>query len=189
MRGLTAILVMAVIAVAQGTAIRIEVLEGQGAINNITRKTAWEPAVQVLDEAGAPVAGATVTFVLPAVGASGQFADGSRVLAMQTDENGRAVASGLRPNNVVGQFEIRVTATHSGATANVTITQTNAAPAEAPSGKSKRYLILGLVGAGIAGGVLAAVAGGGGSSNGGSSPPPANPGTVTPGTPGFGPPQ
>src|SRR4051794_29222343 len=107
--------------------ISIQVVEGQNAINNITRNTAYEPIVEVQDASGRPVAGASVTFVLPAVGPGATFADGNRTLMLQTDVAGRASARGLRPNNQTGQFDIRVTATHEGKTASVTITQTNAA--------------------------------------------------------------
>ena len=94
--------------------LRIEVVEGQGAINNITKGTAWEPVVQVLDDAGSPVQDAVVTFVLPGMGPGAAFTDGSKMLNVQSDESGRAVAKGMRPNTVAGQFEIRVTATSNG---------------------------------------------------------------------------
>ena len=56
------------------TSISIRVMEGDGAINSIKLHRAHDPAVQVLDATGAPVAGATVTFLLPASGPSGTFA-------------------------------------------------------------------------------------------------------------------
>jgi hypothetical protein len=177
--------------------LKIEVIEGQNAINNISRNKAYEPIVEVRDEQDQPVAGATVTFTLPAVGASGVFTDGSKTLIIQTDTTGRAIARGLHPNNQVGQFEIRINANSDGRTASTVVTQTNAAPAvvQARSGK-KLAIVLGLIGGGAA--AAAAVAGGGGG-GGSSSPRPTTPpqggggggtvGTVTPGTPGFGPPQ
>jgi hypothetical protein len=170
----------------------IEVVEGQNAINNITRNTAYEAVIEVRDANGRPAAGANVTFTLPAVGPSGVFTDGSKTLMIQTDASGRATARGLRPNNQVGQFEIRVTASFQGQSASANITQTNAAPA-VTTGKSgkKLAIVLGILGGGAA--AAAAVAAGGGS--GGTSPQPAPPasdpvaGSVTPGAPGFGPPR
>lgn len=184
------VLLAATLAAAADADLRIEILEGSGAINNIRLRTAREPVVQVLDAAGAAVSGSTVTFMLPSVGAGGEFPGGSKVLTVQTDENGRAVGRGLRPNAVAGEFTIRVNATHSGQRASATINQTNAPGAAAASPKRGRtFLILALVGGGVAGAVAAAAGGGG--SSGGSNPPPASPptGTVTPGTPTIGSPR
>ena len=171
----------------------LQVVEGQNAINNISRNTAYEPVVEVRDSEGKPVAGASVSFVLPTIGPGALFPDGTRELMIQTDATGRAVGRGLRPNNQVGQFEIRVVASHNGARATATVTQTNAAPVVASSRSGKKLaIILGLVGGGAAAAFAAASGGGGG---GGSSPtsPPASgdpiTGTITPGTPGFGPPR
>jgi hypothetical protein len=187
----TAVLItIATMAAAQSGGLRIEIIEGNGAINNVRSRTARQPVVRVSDADGAPVAGAVVTFILPAIGASGTFADGDKVLSMRTDEDGRAVASGLRPNTVVGQFQIRVNAVHDGRNASAVIVQTNASPAEGGSARSKKLIILGLIAGGVVGGVAAAVGGGGG--NGTPSPQPSDPpttGTITPGTPGIGPPR
>ncbi len=59
------------------TAITIQIVEGQGAINNVKRGAAFEPVVEVRDQQGTPLVGATVTFTLPAVGPSATFPDGS----------------------------------------------------------------------------------------------------------------
>ena len=55
--------------------VRIRVVECDGAINSIRFHRAHDPAVQVLDIAGQPVPGATVTFLLPANGPSAIFED------------------------------------------------------------------------------------------------------------------
>lgn|SRR4051794_13911236 len=174
--------------------ISIQVVEGQNAINNISRNTAYEPVVEVRDASNRPIQGASVSFVLPSIGPGGLFADGSRTLMVQTDASGRAVARGLRPNNQVGQFEMRAVGSFRGESATVTITQTNAAPVANGSRSAKKWaILLAIVGGGAAAAAVAA-AGGGGSNGGGgtSSPAPsgdAPSGTITPGTPGFGPPR
>ena len=173
-------------------ALTIQVIEGQNAINNISRNAAYEPVVEVQDASGKPVAGASVSFVLPTIGPGALFPDGSRELMVQTDAAGRAVGRSLRPNNQVGQFEIRVLASFRGERATATITQTNAAPVVAASRSGKKLaIILGIVGGGAAA-ALAAASGGGGSRT-GTTPTPsaADPvsGTITPGAPGFGPPR
>lgn len=171
--------------------ITIRFVEGQGAINNVNRGTAFEPVVEVLNEQGLPVKDASVTFTLPAAGPSGTFPDGGRLLMARTDENGRAVARGMRPNRLPGQFEIRVTANYQGQSTTSVLTQTNAAPSAAEHGSGRKWaIILGIVGGAAAAGVIAASGGGGSSapaSPGAAAPPPA--GSVTPGAPGFGAPR
>ena len=170
----------------------IQVIEGQNAINNIHRNTAYEPVVEVQDTDGKPVTGASVTFTLPSVGASATFTDGAKTLILQTDAMGRAAARGLHPNNQTGQFEIRVTASYKGDTASAIITQTNAAPAVTSSSRSgkKWAILLGVIGGGAAAAAVAA-SGGKGSSTTPQTPSTPDPaaGTVSPGAPGFGPPR
>jgi len=169
--------------------LNLVVLEGEGAINNIRQRTAREPIVQVEDENHKPVAGAVVVFTLPSRGAGGAFANGAKTLTVMTDNQGRAVASGLRPNGVKGQFQIHVTASHRGLTANTVISQTNAVAAGAAAGaaagiSTKLIVILAVAGAAAAGGAIAATRGGGGST---TTTPPAI--TITPGTGTVGPPR
>src|SRR5262245_8812812 len=116
--------------------LRIVIVEGQGATNNIRQRTAREPVVEVVDENNRPVSGASVTFLLPDKGAGGVFADGGSRLRMLTDEFGRAAARGLAPNNVTGAFRIGVEVSYLGETATASILQSNASGAAfALSGK------------------------------------------------------
>jgi len=173
------------------TDITIRFVEGQGAINNISRGTAFEPVVEVLNDQGLPVIDAAVTFTLPAVGPGGSFPDGGKIFIGRTDENGRVAARGLRPNRLSGPFEIRVTATFQGKSTSAVLTQTNAAPSSAERGSGRKWIIiLGLAGGAAAAGIAAASGHGGSSSNPastGAATPPA--GSITPGTPGFGAPR
>jgi hypothetical protein len=177
-----------VLAQPQASGLRVVIVEGQGAINNVRTKSARDPVVRVEDEAGRPVAGATVTFIAPTIGPGATFFGGSPELSVQTDEAGRAVGRSLRPNSQVGQFQIRVTATYRGGSARATIIQTNAAPAGGTSRK-RTYVILGIAAGAVAGGLVAALGGGNGGVGPQADPPGANPVDVTPGTPGFGPPR
>jgi hypothetical protein len=168
------------------TGLSINIVEGEGAINNIRQRVNREPIVQVEDQNHKPVAGAVVIFFLPGQGASGTFPDGSRMLMTVTDNQGRATARGVRPNNQSGPMQIRVTASFQGLTASSVITQTNAAGAAAAatgaglSAGAKWAIILSIAGAAAAGGAIAATHGGGSSS---SAPPPV---VITPGTPSVG---
>src|SRR3984893_3749767 len=144
---------------AQTPGIKIVVLEGQGAINNIQQHRAKEPVVQVTEDQK-PVQGASVTFLLPDDGPSGVFGNGARMMTIQTDEKGQSVGRGLRPNQTAGRMQIRVTASFHGQTAGAVISQINAEPAGATSGgNGKKFLILALIGGAAAGGIAAALGG------------------------------
>ncbi|HYV64508.1 MAG TPA: hypothetical protein VE958_17620 [Bryobacteraceae bacterium] len=169
------------------TGLSITIVEGEGAINNVRQRVNREPIVQVEDENHKPIAGAVVVFLLPDQGASGTFANGSRMLMTVTDNQGRAAARGIRPNNQSGPMQIRVTASFQGLTASSVITQTNAAGAAAASGAglsttAKWAIVLGIAAGAAAGGVIAATHGGG-SSPSSSTPPPI---VISPGTPTVG---
>jgi hypothetical protein len=170
--------------------IHIVIVEGEGAINNVRQRVAREPIVQVEDENRKPVAGAAVTFLLPNQGAGASFANGARSLTITTDSQGRAVARGLKPNNVNGQYDIRVNASHQGRTASATISQTNAltaAAAGAAAGISAKLLIiLAVAGGAAAAGAVAATRNGGGNGGGAARPTPT---VIVPGTPTVGGPQ
>jgi|SRR5215471_4960495 len=190
LRGLSVVLALLLLANAQAQVappqvppmLNLVVIEGDGAINNIRQRTAREPIVEVQDQNHKPVAGAVVTFTLPGRGASGVFANGSQTLTVTADQQGRAIARGLRPNTVKGQVQIHVNASFQGQVAVATITQTNAiigavagtAAAGAISGKL--IAVLAVVGAAAAGGTVYATTRGG-NSNSTTAPPT----TISPG--------
>jgi len=188
----TLVAVLAVPAMPQAAPkLKISILEGEGAINNIRQRTAREAIVQVTDENDRPVAGAVVLFTLPDRGASGVFANGSTSMTVTTDAQGRAVSTGLRPNNVAGKMEMRVNASHQGQTASTTVSQTNTVGAAAAgAGGGKIAAILAIAGGGAAGAVLATRKKNGGSPAPTPGPTPGpTPTTVSAGTPSIGPPR
>ena len=97
LRGLYVWLFCLCLASAQNPQVKIVGIEGDGAINNIKLDRAKEPVIEVTDQTGAPIKGASVTFVLPDTGPSAMFLDGSRILTAVTDEKGRAAGRGLHP--------------------------------------------------------------------------------------------
>jgi hypothetical protein len=161
--------------------IKITVKEGDGALNNIRTLRAREPVVVVTDTADRPLAGAQVTFLLPEMGASGMFAASGTTMIVTTGADGVAVGRGLKPNNVVGQFQIRVAASYQGGqTARATITQTNAAPKSSGNG-TKTALIVALIGGARAAAAIGLTRGGNNSQPAGTS--------ISAGGSTFGPPQ
>ncbi len=146
--------------------LKLLVLAGEGAINNIKQRTARDPVVKVTDENNRPIAGAAITFALPDRGASGLFANGARSMTIMTDAQGTATATGLTPNAVAGDMPIQVSASYQGQSASAVITQSNAVAA----GAGMSAATIGIIGAVVAGAAVgAALALGGGDKS--SSPP------------------
>ena len=151
--------------VAPSGGLKIVVIQGEGAVNNIRSKTATQPAVEVRDQNDKPVEGAEVIFGLPAAGAGGVFNGWMRTQTTKTNAQGQAAASGFTPNDEAGRFNIKVTATSGDKTASVVIAQTNSSRGGAGgagagmSGKWKVLLVAGAVALG--GGIYAAKRGNG----------------------------
>ena len=134
--------------------LKIVVLQGENAVNNIKTRIVTEPVVEIRDDRDLPVAGADVVFQLPAAGPGGTFPDRSRTYATRSNIRGQAAAASFVPNNEVGRFNIRVTASRNGQTASLAIAQQNTleAIAHARKGLSRGWKILIAVGAAAAGG-------------------------------------
>lgn len=156
--------------------LKVVVLEGEGAFNNIKQKAARNILVEVRDLQDRTVAGAQVVFTLPFEGPSGSFADRSRVFRATTDANGRATTEGYIPNTTEGRFNIRIDATQGAREGHTVISQSNtlAGGVSVPGktgGSNKKLLLIVLIGGAAAGGAFAAAHGGGHSSA--SATPPA----------------
>jgi len=147
----------------QGPAwLKINVIEGEGSINNIRTKTGRDIQVEVVDEQENHVSGAEVTFVLPMDGPSGSFGNAEKKYSTTTDEGGRATTAGLRPNAIEGRFNIKVSASYKGREGSTVVSQTNTLAGGITSGQhSNKKIIIGLlVGAGAGGAILASRLGG-----------------------------
>jgi hypothetical protein len=170
MRFLAVLLGITLTLTGQTGALNLVIVEGEGAINNIRQRTAREPIVQVEDENHKPIAGVAVVFSLPSNGAGATFANGALSLTTTTDNAGRAVARGLRPNQIQGNYQIRVTASQGGRTASTVIAQSNVLGAGAAAGAAsaagisgKLVAVIVAVGAAAAaGGIVAATRNGNG---------------------------
>jgi hypothetical protein len=160
-------------AAAEQRTLQVNVVDGEGAFNDIRRVQARIPVVEVRDEDNKPVQNARVVFQLPDMGASGTFADGSLTLISTTDAQGRASATGLRPNKTEGNFVITVTASKEGAVGHGEVRQSNTLAGgdqsvQSGGGHGKAKLLIAVAGA--AGGIaIAALRAGGGSKSSSSS--------------------
>jgi hypothetical protein len=168
--------------------IKVEVVAGQLATNDIRTRKGVEPIALVTDERGQPVSGVMVVFTLPETGPGGAFVDGSKRAIVYTNAEGKATARGLTPNATPGKFQIRVNASFQGFTSSTTIDQTNILPERAKNSSTKLIAILAIAGGAAAAGIVAA-SGGGSSSQSLAVPPGRTATTITPGTPVFGAPQ
>lgn len=155
------------IAVATGQKVlQVNVLDGEGAFNDIKRGQARMPVVEVRDDDGRVLQGVKVVFQLPDMGASASFGDGSHTLVGTTDAQGRATAPGLKPNRTEGTYLITVTASKEGAVGHAEIRQNNTLAGGDQSvqsgGHGKLKILIAVAGA-AGGAAIAAVRAGGGS--------------------------
>ena len=169
------------LAQASGGGLKLTVVQGEGAANNIRTKTATQPVVEVRDDNDKPVSGAEVVFQLPASGPGGVFNGWMRTQTARSDEQGRATAQGFTPNDEEGRFNIKATATAGSKNATVVIGQSNTRTGgpggeAAKSSRKTVWIVLGVLAVGgIAGGVAAT------RGNGSTVTTPTNPVTVSAG--------
>ncbi len=178
--------------------LQLRVIEGDGAVHRPGSKSSTPLTVQVTDEVGRPVAGVTVSFLMPGDGPAGIFASGLSTEVLSSGADGRASVHGVRWGRATGPVRIRITARRGDTRAGLISTQYIEAvesaehsgqESKAPSVSKPRakWIAIAIVAAGAAAGGLAlGVAGGGGSpapSAGAVEQPPATPATVQVGKP------
>jgi hypothetical protein len=153
------------LAIAQVATLQIKITEGDAVIHAAGSRSAQPLTVQITDENGQAVSSAAVSFRLPDEGPGGLFANGLRTEIGITDANGRATVRRMQLNHTPGDFQIRITAAKDQARAGTLVPQSIQGP-EAASGQAllpkaksgKKWLVLGLLAAGLAGGVGAGMA-------------------------------
>lgn len=144
---------------ASQPAFHIVVLEGENAVNVIQQKTAVRPLIEVRDRNNVPVAGATVTFAIGS-GQPAAFAGGLQTLTVTTNAAGQAAATGMSALGP-GAVQINVSAAFQGQVATAAISQTNFATAAAAAQASSAAGASGGTG-GSTGAATGGAAGGGG---------------------------
>jgi len=181
--------VVAHLAVAQVAVLHLQVIEGEGAVNAAGSHNARPLTVEVTDETGRPVEGASVSFHLPEEGPGGTFGNGLRTDVTVTDARGRANLHSMVLNRTAGRFAIRIVASKEQARAGIEsfqyVAEAKAGPAPATSSKSGsswshgplKWVVIGALaaGAGTAGALLAGKSG--------SAPPASAPTSTTPAAP------
>lgn len=160
-------------AAAQHVVLHIAVLEGEGAVHAPGARSSRPLTVAVTDDAGHPVAGASVSFMLPDEGPGGTFANGLRTELVRTGSDGRAGVRNLRVNRVPGRFEVRIGVvwreSRAGMISFQYIAPVKPGTERASAGRRKKWIALLLAGAG--GGIAAGVLGGAGGQAAAPDPP------------------
>jgi hypothetical protein len=174
-----------------GGALKLTVLIGENAVNNVRAPMPADLVVEVRDPNDRPLEGATVTFQLPLMGPSGSFEGGARNQDVRTNVQGQAAVS-FTPNTETGRMKIQVKAVAGGLSGMTTITERNGSVTETGGarkgswfGQHKKLVIIGALV--VAGGVIGAIlATRGSSSSTTSTPSGATTITITPGVPTIG---
>ncbi len=152
----------------QPAILQIRVIEGEGVAYPLGGRATRGVTVQVTDETGKPMEGASVSFRLPDEGPSGTFANGSRSEIATSKADGRAAAWGMQWNRTEGSFEIRITAVKGQARAGTVCpiylskaTAETDSPSPLKLARSHKWMWITLAVAGGAGIAVAAAAMGG----------------------------
>ena len=175
-------------AAGQPKALFINIIEGEGALNDIRTRTAREPIVEVDDENHKPVAGALVLFAIDNGGNSSPFAtfSGANSVSVETDAAGRAAGRGFQITQNKGPYKINVHVSKEQLEADGVIAVSNIEAAVSPGGVQTTaavvahhhwgWIIGGIAAAGAAAGIVIAT-------HSSSSPTTVTPGTGTVGAP------
>ena len=143
--------------------LQIHIAEGDGASYGLGSRATRGVTVQVTDETGRPVEGASVSFRLPDEGPTGTFSGGGRLEIATTRADGRAGVWGMQWNRTAGALEVRITAAKGTARAGTVcpLFLTDAVPGGDAVPKLRsghKWLWVAVAVAGAAGGTLAAAA-------------------------------
>lgn len=116
-------LVAATMVAQAAVIVQLRVLDGEAAVHTTTSRATRGITVQVTDETGKPVDGATVSFRLPEQGPGGTFNGGLKTEVVSTRADGKATVFGMQWNKIPGPFEVRITAVKDQARAGLVSTQ------------------------------------------------------------------
>jgi hypothetical protein len=143
--------------------IQLRVVQGDGTIYTTGSRATRGLTVQVTDEAGNPVEGASISFKLPDSGPTGLFSSGLRSEVLTTNGEGKVTVWGMQWNRTPGPFEIKITAVKEQARAGIVSTQYLSESAaqkaggqgsfSAPHRGRAKWILISLVGAGAVAGV------------------------------------
>jgi hypothetical protein len=141
-----------------GAALSVAVLTGDDVVVSTRSGRGADIKVRVTGMDNQPVEHATVTAVLPAIGAGGSFAGGETVKSKTTASDGTVDFRGLRVRRIAGDIPIRIVARR-GQHVGSAIAHQKAADTDAGSDailSKRRIAIIGVAAAGVTAAILAA---------------------------------
>jgi hypothetical protein len=154
--------------------LKVLVLAGNGATNDLDSGITSPLVVQILDQNSRPVEGAQVVFRFPLRGPGAEFPNQQTSQTARTNADGQAAAVGWVANKEAGSFQVQVSASRGNELGAATIPMTNTSRTISqgnvkPKKKSSKWVKIGIIAA-IAAGVTVGVVlgtqgGGGGGSN------------------------
>jgi hypothetical protein len=153
--------------------LKILILAGNGATNNLETGIMSPLVVQVLDQNSRPVECAQVVFRFPLRGPGAEFPNLQTSQTARTNADGQAAAVGWVANKEAGSFQVQVSASRGNELGSATITMTNASRIVSQDqvkhkSKSSKWVKIGIiaaVAAGVTVGVVLGTRGGGGGPN------------------------
>lgn len=152
------VLAHACLAIAQVADLQIKITEGDEAVHFTGSRSAQPITVQIADESGHTIPGAAVSFRLPDEGPGAMFETGLRTEIVISDEHGQATVRHLQFNSIAGDFQIRVVAAKDQARGAALVRQSIRPALQAKPKPARKWVMMGLLVAGVAGGVGAGVA-------------------------------
>lgn len=144
---------------ATGRGLKIYILAGRDGRNRLSEGVTSVPIIEIRDRNDIPLEGIPVTIETSSTGAGARFADGSARKSFKTNLSGQVVADGWTANGQTGKFSVLVTATDGDQVAKTSFFQfnTNETLAEAEAKRRGAWRKWAYIGAGVVGGVVAAV--------------------------------
>ena len=144
--------------------LQVRAVEGDGMVYATGGRATRGITVEVTDELGKPVDGATLSFRMPEQASTGTFQNGTRTEIVTSGPDGRAGVWGMRWSRTPGTVVVQITAVKGQTRAGTTITQTISEVSSIPVAQRndpyrvqarRRWVWVSLVAAGAAGGGLA----------------------------------
>jgi hypothetical protein len=105
--------------------LKIQVLAGNGEMNDLQKHVMAPLVVQVEDQNDRPMDGAEVVFRFPITGPSATFAGNKASATVRTNSGGQAAATNWMANGQVGTFEVHVNASYGNQIGEATLKMTN----------------------------------------------------------------
>ena len=158
----SAVLTCGIAVAQQAASLNISVLTGTDVIVSTREGRGADIKVRITTSNDQPVEDATVTAILPAIGAGGSFTGGDTVKTKTTDSDGTVDFTGIHIRRTTGDIPIRIVARAGIQTGTTTAHQkaTNVDLGDRSMVSKRRIALISIIGGGVTAAILAGVMGG-----------------------------